>query len=41
MLYSIKILKKWDKVLNAWDEKIAIIRSTVEVDIYSLLFDKG
>lgn len=41
MLYSIKILKKGDKVLNVWDDKIAILRSTGEVDIYSLVFEKG
>lgn len=41
MLYSIKLLKKDDKVLNVWDGKIAILRSTGEVDIYSLIFEKG
>lgn len=41
MLYSIKILKKGDKVLNVWDDKIAILRSTGEVYIYSLIFEKG
>ncbi len=41
MLYSIKILKEGDKVLNVWDDKIAILRSTGEVDIYSLIFEKG
>ncbi len=41
MLYSIKLLKKGDKVLNVWDAKIAILRSTGEVDIYSLIFEKG
>lgn len=41
MLYSIKILKKGDKVLNVWNDKVAILRSSGEVDIYSLIFEKG
>ncbi len=41
MLYSVKILKEGDKVLNVWDGKIAILRSNGEVDIYGLIFEKG
>lgn len=41
MIYSIKILKEGDKILNVWNDKIAILRSTGEVEIYSLIFEKG
>ncbi|CAA0097179.1 Uncharacterised protein [BD1-7 clade bacterium] len=41
MIYNIKVLKEGDKVLNVWDEKIAILRANGEVDIYGVVFEKG
>lgn len=41
MLYSIKILKEGDRVLNVWNDKIAILRLNGEVDIYGLIFENG
>lgn len=41
MIYSIKVLKEGDKVLNVWDDKIAILRANGEVDIYGITFEEG
>lgn len=41
VIYSIKILKKGDKVLNVWDNKIAILRANGEVDIYGIVLAEG
>lgn len=41
MLYSIKILKEGDKVLNVWDNKVAVLRVNGEVDIYNLIIENG
>lgn len=41
MIYSIKILKEGDKVLNVWDNKIAVLRANGEVDIYGIVLKEG
>ncbi len=41
VIYSIKVLKEGDKVLNVWDNKIAILRSNGEVDIYGIILEEG
>lgn len=41
MLYSFKLLKKGDKVLNVWENRVAILRKNGEVDIFTLIFEKG
>jgi hypothetical protein len=41
MLYSFKLLKKGDKVLNVWENRVAILRKNGEVDIFNLVFEKG
>lgn len=41
MIYNIRVLKDGDKVLNVWDDKIAILRVNGEVDIYGIVFEKG
>ncbi|MBV5273192.1 MAG: hypothetical protein JZU52_05970 [Lamprocystis purpurea] len=40
MIYSIKVLRDGDQVLNVWGDKVAILRSNGEVDIYSLILEK-
>lgn len=41
MIYNIKVLEDGDKVLNVWDDKIAVLRINGEVDIYGLVFEEG
>lgn len=41
MIYDIKVLREGDKVLNFWDDKIAISRANGEVDIYGVVLEKG
>ena len=39
MIYSVKILNEGDKVLNVWEDKIAILRVSGEVDIYKIILE--
>lgn len=41
MVYEIKVLNEGDKVVNVWDDKIAILRVSGEVDIYRIVFEEG